>query len=127
MKRDLLWVDSRAGLAAGVGMLALGEWLSQWYGLPRELLWVMGGANVGYGLYSGWLFTRHARPRTAIAALAIANVAWAIACIVAAIHYAPIASAFGVATLAGEGLLVGSLAAFEWRGRAGLVTRNGAG
>lgn len=126
MTRDLLWVDSRAGLVVGACMLAVGGWLSPWFGLPRELLWAMGVANVSYGLYSAWLFTRHARPRRAIVGLVIANASWAIACIVAAYHYVPSASAFGVAHLAGEGLIVGSLAALEWRGREGLATRHSA-
>lgn len=126
MTRDLLWIDSRAGLVVGAGMLALGGWLSPWFGLPRELLSVMGAANLGYGVYSGWLAKRHARPRRAIVALAIANATWAIACIAAAYHYAPIASAFGVAHLAGEGVIVGSLAALEWRSRERLTTRHDA-
>ena len=122
MTRDLLWVDSRAGLAVGAGMFALSGWLSAWFGLPRELLWIMGAANVGYGLYSGWLFTRRHRPRGAIVALVAANAAWALGCLVAAVHFAPVATVFGVLPLAGEGLIVGSLAALEWRARDALGT-----
>ncbi|HYW32468.1 MAG TPA: hypothetical protein VE869_13245 [Gemmatimonas sp.] len=107
----------------GAGMLAMGGWLSARFGLPRELLWVMGVANMGYGLYSGWLFTRHARPPRAIVALVCANATWAIVCILVVFHYAPIASVFGVAHLAGEGLIVGGLAVLEWRGRKRLATR----
>lgn len=122
MTRDLLWVDSRAGLMVGAVMFAVTGWLSQFLGLPRELLWVMGAANVGYGLYSGWLFTRRHRPRGAIVALVAANAAWALGCFVAAVHFAPVATVFGVLHLVGEGLIVGSLAALEWRARDALAT-----
>jgi hypothetical protein len=121
MTRDLLWIDSRAGLVVGVGLLALGAWLSPWYGLPRELLWAIGVANVGYGLYSGWLFTRQPRPRGAIVALVVANATWALVCLLAVYQYASVASVFGVASLAGEGVFVGALAVVEWRARDRLV------
>jgi hypothetical protein len=121
MTRDLLWIDSRAGLVVGVGLLALGAWLSPWYGLPRELLWVVGVANLGYGLYSGWLFTRQPRPRAAIVALVMANASWALVCMLAAYLYASVATVLGVASLAGEGVFVGTLAVLEWRARERLV------
>lgn len=120
MPRDLLWIDSRAGLAAGVGVLGLSAWLSPLYGLPRALLLVTAAANIGYGTYSGWLRTRRRRPRTGIVVLLVANATWALACLLAAVHYAPTATAFGVAHLAGEGIIVGTLAALEWRARAAL-------
>ncbi len=123
MTRDLLWLDSRAGLAVGAGLLALNSWLSPLYGLPREFLWVVGVANVGYGLYSGWLFTRRPRPRGAIVALVLANAVWALVCMLAVYHYAHVATVFGVASVAGEGLFVGTLAALEWRARERLVMR----
>jgi hypothetical protein len=120
MPRDLLWVDSRAGLAAGLAVLALSGWLSPWFGLPRALLLVTATANIAYGTYSGWLRTRRRRPRAAIVALVFANGAWALVCLLAALYYAPTASVFGVAHLAGEGLIVGTLAVLEWRARAAL-------
>jgi len=121
MKRDLLWIDSRAGLAVGFGMFVLSGWLSSWFGLPRELLLIMGAANLAYGLYSGWLFTRTLRPPGAITALVVANGIWAMSCLTAAYHFAPGASVFGLAHLVGEGLFVGTLAVVEWRRRESLV------
>lgn len=122
MTRDLLWIDSRAGLAVGVGVLLGARWLSDWFGLPRELLLVMGAANLLYGTYSGVLRTRpRPRPLAAIVALVLANAAWAVGCLVAAVHFVPTASVFGVIHLAGEGIIVGTLAALEWRARDTLV------
>jgi hypothetical protein len=122
MKRDLLWIDSRGGLAAGIGMLTLSAWLSRWYGLPRELLLAMGVANVSYGLYSGWLFARPRRAPAAIAVLVCANAAYATACLVGAYHFALTSTLLGVIHLLGEGLFVGALAWLEWMARNELVT-----
>ena len=47
--RHLLWIDSEAGLLAGAGMLALSAWLNDLYALPRSLLAAMGVANLAYG------------------------------------------------------------------------------
>jgi hypothetical protein len=122
MKRDLLWIDSRAGLAVGFGMFVLSGWLGPWMRLPRVLLLSMGAANLAYGLYSGWLFTRTLRPPGAITALVVANGIWAMSCLAAAYHFAPGASVFGLAHLVGEGLIVGTLAVVEWRRRESLVS-----
>lgn len=121
MNRDLLWTDSRAGLAVGAAMLALSGWLSPWLGLPRDVLLGMGVANLSYGLYSGWLFARPHRPRSAIVALVLANTTWSLACLLGAYHFAPTASAFGMLHLVGEGLIVGTLALLEWRARESLT------
>ena len=115
--RHLLWIDSGAGLSAGVAALALSGWLSEVYRLPRPLLVGMGLANLAYGTYSGALARRVRRPRGLLVTLALANAAWAALCVLTAVRLADSASAFGVAHLAGEGLFVGGLAALEWRER----------
>lgn len=123
MKRDLLWIDSRAGLSVGIGMFALSGWLSPWLVLPRELLLAMAMANVAYGMFSAWLFARPLRPATAILALVLANGAWGLACLLSAYHFAPTASILGMAHLVGEGLIVGTLAVLEWRTRNMLLVK----
>ena len=117
MLRHLLWIDSGAGLGAGVVVLALSGWLSEVYGLPRALLLGMGAANLAYGTYSGALARRARRPRGTLLLLVLANATWAGLCAVAAVRLADSASAFGLAHLAGEGLFVGGVAALEWRER----------
>jgi len=52
----------------------------------------------------------------------VANASWALGCLLAAVHFAPVAPVFGVLHLAGEGFIVGSLAALEWRARDALAT-----
>ena len=115
--RHLLWIDSGAGLSAGVVVLALSGWLSEVYRLPRPLLVGMGLANLAYGAYSGMLARRARRPRGLLLVLVLANATWATLCVLAAVGFADRASAFGLAHLAGEGLFVGGLAALEWRER----------
>ena len=119
--RLLLWVDSGAGLLAGVTVLSLSGWLSELYALPRPLLVGMGAANVAYGAYSGSLARRAHRPLALLTVLVVANATWAGLCALAAVRLAGTASAFGLAHLIGEGLFVGGLAALEWRQRERLV------
>jgi hypothetical protein len=117
LTRDLLWVDSRAGLLAGAGMFALSGWLCDWYRLPRTLLLGMGAANVCYGLFSAWLHARQHRAPPAIVALVIANAVWVGVCLFTAWRYRSAASLLGIAHLVGEAGIVASLAIMEWRAR----------
>ena len=119
--RDLLWVDCGAGLLAGTLMLLLSGWLSRLYALPRGLLVGIGVVNLAYGTFSLSLARRARRPRALVLLLVSGNAAWAALCMVAAAHFAGSASAFGLAQLVGEGLLVGGLAALEWRARERLL------
>lgn len=102
-------------------MIVLSPLLSTVYALPRSLLVAMGVANLAYGTYSAVLASRARRPYRHVVLLVAANAAWAVLCALAAIRFWGTASAFGLAHLAGEGLLVGGLAAVEWRVRARLL------
>ena len=115
--RNLLWVDSCAGLLAGVLVLTFSGWLSELYVLPHELVIAMGVANVGYGAFSFSLARRARRPLPLIVLLAAANGTWAVLCFGAALAVADSASAFGLAHLVAEGVFVGVLAALEWSRR----------
>lgn len=117
----LLWVDSLAGLTVGIGMLALGRWLSPLYGLPGSLYTIIALANTGYGLYSLSLAVQQRRPRAGIVLLVIANGAWAVLCTVGAVVLWQAVSPFGLAHILAEGAFVGSLAALEWRHRERLI------
>ncbi len=102
-------------------MLALAPWLGELYALPRPLLVAMGVANLAYGTCSGMLARRARRPYRLVALLVAANATWAVLCVAAAVRFADTASGFGLAHLLGEGLLVGGLAALEWRVRQRLL------
>jgi hypothetical protein len=117
VRRKLLWVDGLAAAVAGVAVLLSGSWLSEWYGLPREILLLVGGVNLSYALYSLFLAARAERPKALIILLVIANLVWAFVCLQWAVAFADTASMFGVTHLAGEGVFVGVLASLEWRWR----------
>ena len=61
-QRKLLWVDGLGGASVGVLVLLLGGWLSELYRLPRDLVFLMGWANLAYGTYSTTLASRPRRP-----------------------------------------------------------------
>ncbi len=117
IRRKLLWVDGSAGLVAGAVVLLIRGWLSEWYGLPEELLFSMGVANLAYGSYSTSLAIRSIRPKTLILLLVAANLTWAIVCLILTIYHRQTVTPFGLAHLIGEGLFVGGLGCLEWRWR----------
>lgn len=117
VRRHLLWVDGSAGLFVGAVVLLLCGWLSELYGLPYKLLFFIGVANVLYGSYSTSLAVRSVRPANLILLLVVANLTWAIGCMILAFTNGESVSLFGLAHLVGEGLFVGCLACLEWRWR----------
>ncbi len=123
LMRNLLWVDSSAGLVVGVFVLALSPWLGGLYGMSRALILGIGGANVVYGLFALSLARRQLRPRPLIALLAGANAAWAIFCVITVAAVWPSASWIGLAHLGLEALFGFGLAVLEWRHRDLLANR----
>lgn len=122
-RRDLVWFDGAAGLAAGVLVLLLRPWLTPLYALPDRFVVFVGVANLAYGLYSSTLARQPVRPRWRLALLIAANAAWAVVCLGAAVTFAGSASALGLAHLAGEGVFVGGLSIAEFRARERLRIR----
>jgi hypothetical protein len=115
-RASLLHLDSAAALTAAALTGALSPWLASWYSLPSSLLVGTAIANLVYGLYSGWLARRpRPRPLGAIRALALANGAWALVCVLLAVGFWPRASVLGLAHLLLEAVFVGALGLAEWR------------
>jgi hypothetical protein len=117
VRRHLLWIDGSGGLFVGAVVLLICGWLSELYGLPYKLLIFIGVANVLYGSYSTSLAMRSVRPAKLILLLVVANLTWAIVCMILAFTNRESVSLFGLAHLVGEGLYVGGLACMEWRWR----------
>lgn len=118
----LLWIDCAAGAVVGVAVLALSGWLSDLYGLPRGLLLFTGAANLAYASYSFSLARRSVRPMAGLALLAVANMAWAVPCVVWAATYWDTATPLGIGHLLAEAVFVGGLGAVEWTQREALLT-----
>lgn len=115
--RQLLWVDCLAGATAGTLMLALHRLLASWYGVPVALLLAMGAMNLVYASCSFMLARRSPRPRHLVAAMAIANMAWAPVCLALAWSVRDTATALGLLSLGFEACFVGVLGWLEWRHR----------
>lgn len=120
--RNLLWIDCVAGALAGAAMLVLGGWLSELYGVPRDLLLFMGAANLLYASCSFSLAVRTTRARSLIILLALANLAWAVVCVALAVLIQNSATPLGIAALIVEAGFVGGLACLEWNQRHQLST-----
>jgi predicted membrane-bound spermidine synthase len=118
----LLRIDSLGALTVGLVMLLLSQWLSSWYALPRGFIIFMGLVNLAYGCYSFSLLVKIKRPLSLIVVLVIANLGWAVLCVLWAVIFAQSASPFGTIHLLGEALFVGGLAYLEWRNREFLLT-----
>jgi hypothetical protein len=113
--RRLLVIDACAAGSSGVLMLLLRGWLSPWYRIPTEVLAFMGLVSLVYCAYSSFLATRIAAPPRLVRVLVAANLAWASACVVAAIALFDVASVFGLGHLVIEALFVAALALVERR------------
>ncbi len=119
----LLQIDSFGGLSVGLLMLLLSYWLSGWYGLPRGFIIFIALANIAYGCYSFSLLRRVKRPLSLVVVLVVANLCWAVLCVLWAAIYAQSASPLGTIHLLGEAVFVGGLACLEWRYREFLLTK----
>lgn len=117
MLRRLLWIDCTGGLVAGVAVLALAGTLARLEGLPPVVLGFTGAMNLVYSTGSFALARRPLRPPWALAALALANLAWAPVCLALLAAHADTATPLAALHLGGEALYVGVLGALEWRHR----------
>ena len=123
-RADLLWLDGLGGLAAGTIVLSVHDWLASLYGLPGAVLLFVGSANLAYGATGTLLARTRRRPPWAIAALAMANMSWPLACLGIAVTWASTVSWLGHAHLGLEAVYVGALGLVEWRWRHHLVRRH---
>ncbi|NBC01881.1 MAG: hypothetical protein GVY15_13605 [Bacteroidetes bacterium] len=119
---NILWVDCTAAASVGALVLALSPWLSSLYGLPLPFLWFLGAINLTYGCYSFSLAARPHRGLRSLHVLIVGNGLWAILCLAFASLFWTTATAFGIASLLAEAIVVGTLARLEWQWRDALVT-----
>jgi hypothetical protein len=117
---NLLWIDCIAGGMVGIATLSLSRWLDNWYGLPQNLIVLIGIANLLYASYSFSLALLPKRLKVLIRLLIAANLIWAVWCLVWAFRFHMTASVLGLLHLVLEALFVGGLAGLEWRWREAL-------
>ena len=119
-RRIILRIDGSAGLSAGVVVWLLSDVLVGLYQIPTWLLAITISANFVYGIGASLLASWHQRPIGAVSALSVANLLWAVMCVITAVAIAPTASLFGVGHFVVEGICVATLGILEWRWRADL-------
>lgn len=112
----LIRVDWMGGAVVGVLVLALHGWLASLYQLPGELVLFTGFANLTYACISFTLSQLRQGDRVPfLRFVAVANVLWALVCILLAAIYVRDASVFGLGQLISEAALVGCLGVLEWQ------------
>jgi len=119
-RRNILRIDGSAGLSAGMVVWLLSDVLIGLYQIPTWLLTINISANIAYGIGASLLASWQHRPLGAIVALSVANLLWAVVCLVTAVLLVPTASLFGVGHFVLEGIFVATLGILEWRWRADL-------
>lgn len=116
--KALLYLDGGAGLAAGIFMLVLHEWLARLHHVAPTTVLAIGAVNLAYGCYSGTLALRnalgHAPSRFAIDVLIAGNACWPLVCVGVLVWAWSSISVYGVAHLALEAVFVGGLAVAEY-------------
>jgi hypothetical protein len=121
MNKRILRIDGCAGLIAGLVVWTLSDTLVALYQIPAWLLSINIIANIVYGMAGSLLASWPQRSIQAIMSLSIANLLWAVMCLITAVLLIPTASLFGVGHFVIEGLFVGTLGVLEWRWRNQLV------
>lgn len=119
--RNLPWIDAFAALSAGALVLLLRGWLTDLYGLSRQLLTTIAVVNILYSLFGLILGPLRHRPAWLLTALICANLFWAAVCMVLALRAPASVTFWGICQLVGEGVFVASLALQEWRHRSAIL------
>lgn len=121
---NVLHIDGSAGLAVGLVLFALAEWVSELYRLPLNIILFLASANILYGCYALALALSNQRSLMAIKVLSIANSVWVVICVAIVVLYVQTASPVGFLFIGGEALFVGVLAVYEWKNRFVLAELN---
>jgi hypothetical protein len=121
---NVLHIDGSAGLAVGLVLFALAEWVSELYRLPLNVILFLASANILYGCYALALALSNQRSLMAIKVLSIANSVWVVICVAIVVLYVQTASPVGFLFIGGEALFVGVLAVYEWKNRFVLAELN---
>jgi len=110
----ILWLDCLGGIIVGIVVLAICRPLSNWECLPVSIVMGMGIANLIYGRFSLFVTLCRPRPKSLIATLAVANMAWLLVCVLITPIWWEQISWLGLLHVLGEGVYVAGLGYTEW-------------
>lgn len=123
----VMWADAASCAASGALQLVAGQPLSDVTGLPLALLQWTGWFLLGYALLAAWMAARSPVPRRLIGLVVVGNLGWAVACVALLALGGLGLSAWGVAWVLAQALVVVVFAELQWtglrrtRGAAGVV------
>lgn len=123
----VMWADAASCAASGALQLVAGQPLSDVTGLPLALLQWTGWFLLGYALLAAWMAARSPVPRRLIGLVVVGNLGWGVACVALLSLGGLGLSAWGVAWVLAQALVVVVFAELQWtglrrtRGAAGVV------
>lgn len=112
----VMWADAASCAATGALQLAATSLLADLTGLPAPLLTGTGFFLLAYALAAGWMARRQPQPRTLIGLVALGNLGWALGCVALVFASGLALSAWGVAWVAAQAVVVLALADLQWAG-----------
>ncbi|MEF9957589.1 MAG: hypothetical protein RSA22_13440 [Acinetobacter sp.] len=115
--KNILWIDCGAAAIAGLMVLFTGQWLSEFYHLPKRIVIFIGCVNLLYACYSFTLANYQKRPILLINILVFANSTWVFVCLLILWMFWDEMTIFAVIHILGEAVFVGTLAKLEYHWR----------
>jgi hypothetical protein len=115
--RRIFWIDGLGALAAGTCLLVFRRFFEGLYGLPLNLVTILGLVNLAYAALALTVAVRRPRRIAWIAGLSIANYFWSLVCAFMLIRFYADATSFGLGHFLLEGTWVAALGTVEWRRR----------
>ena len=114
--RHVMWADAASCAATGALQLVVTQTLADLTGLPALLLTGTGLFLLAYASAAAWMARRQPLPRTLIGLVALGNLGWAIGCAVLVFASGLALSAWGLAWVAVQAVVVLVLADLQWAG-----------
>ncbi|AIJ48085.1 membrane protein [Comamonas testosteroni TK102] len=114
--RHVMWADAASCAATGALQLVVTQPLADLTGLPALLLTATGLFLLAYASAAAWMARRRPLPRTLIGLVALGNLGWALGCAVLVFGSGLALSAWGLAWVAAQAVVVLVLADLQWAG-----------
>ena len=111
----LMWIDAFAAMTAGAGILIFKSPLSLIFELPESLLLTQSIIALTFMPFSFFLAIKRPSVPNLYRALAIANLAYGVFCLILFLSFFAAANVFGSAYLLVDAFIVITLAFLEWR------------
>lgn len=112
----VMWADAASCAATGALQLGATQPLAELTGLPAPLLTGTGVFLLAYALAAAWMARRQPAPRALIGLVVLGNLGWAVGCGALILGSGLALSAWGMAWVAAQAVVVLALADLQWAG-----------